>query len=131
MSFRLSRRTMLRGLGGVAIGLPTLECMLNASGAAYAQSGAALPKRYALLFAGQSIGGDGWERDKHMVAGRRFTEAGHFIAPASAGASWEMTTPLTPLKEIARRLQHRVGHGDPVQQDIRGSVRGARRWSVP
>lgn len=100
MSFRLSRRTLLRGLGGVALGLPTLECMLNANGTAYAQSGAPIAPRYALLFAGQSLGGDGWERDKNMVAGRRFTETGHFIAPASAGAGWEMTTPLQPLKEL-------------------------------
>jgi Protein of unknown function (DUF1552) len=100
MSFRLDRRTFLRGLGGVAIGLPTLECMLNAHGTAYAQSGGALPKRYAVIFAGQSLGGDGWERDKNMVAGKRFTESGHFIAPASAGASWEMTTPLTPLAAL-------------------------------
>jgi hypothetical protein len=100
MSFRLSRRTLLRGVGGVAIGLPTLECMLNANGTAYAQSSAALPKRYAVVFAGQSIGGDGWERDKNMVAGKRFTESGHFIAPTSAGASWEMTTPLTPLSAL-------------------------------
>jgi Protein of unknown function (DUF1552) len=100
MSFRLSRRSLLRGLGGVAIGLPTLECMLNANGTAHAQSGEPLAPRYALLFAGQSLGGDGWERDKNMVAGRRFTEAGHFIAPATAGASWEMTTPLTPLMDL-------------------------------
>jgi hypothetical protein len=100
MNVRLSRRALLRGLGGVAISLPTLECMLNAHGTAYAQDGGALPKRYALLFAGQSLGGDGWERDKNMVAGRRFTEGGHFIAPASAGASWEMTTPLTPLADL-------------------------------
>jgi hypothetical protein len=100
MSFRLNRRTFLRGLGGVAIGLPTLECMLNTHGTAYAQSGGALPKRYAVVFAGQSLGGDGWERDENMIAGTRFTESGHFIAPASAGTNWEMTTPLTPLADL-------------------------------
>ncbi|HEX6245864.1 MAG TPA: DUF1552 domain-containing protein [Polyangiales bacterium] len=100
MSFRLSRRSLLRGWGGVAIGLPTLECMLNANGTAYAQTNEPIARRFALLFAGQSLGGDGWERDKNMVAGRRFTEAGHFIAPASAGSAWEMTTPLTPLSAL-------------------------------
>jgi hypothetical protein len=100
MSFRLSRRAMLRGLGGVALGLPTLECMLNGNGTAYAQTGASIPPRFALLFAGQSLGGDGWERDKNMVAGKRYTEAGHFVAPASAGAGWEMTTPLQPLNDL-------------------------------
>ena len=66
----LPRRTLLRGLGGVAVGLPVLECMLNGNGTAYAQAGE-LPKRYAIVFAGQAIGGDAWEEDRHMVAGER------------------------------------------------------------
>ena len=97
MSVRLSRRTMLTGLGGVAIGLPVLDCMLNDNGDAQAQSGDPLPLRYAIVFAGQSLGGDGWERHRNQVAGERFDEDGHFIVPASAGAGWEMTTPLEPL----------------------------------
>jgi Protein of unknown function (DUF1552) len=104
MSFRLDRRTFLRGLGGVAIGLPALECMLNESGTAYAQAGGAPPRRYAIVFAGQSIGGDGWERDKNMVAGRRFTESGHFIVPSATGSGWGMTTPLTPLEALRSEL---------------------------
>ena len=38
--FILPRRTLLRGLGGVAVGLPILECMLNGNGDALAQAGA-------------------------------------------------------------------------------------------
>jgi hypothetical protein len=100
MTLRLSRRTLLRGAFGVSLGLPVLECMLNESGTAYAQTAGPLPRRFVLVFAGQSLGGDGWERDKNQVAGRRFTEAGHFIAPATSGAAWEMTTPLEPLKDM-------------------------------
>ena len=50
---RLSRRTLLKGLGGVAVGLPVLECMLDRNGEALAQS-VPLPKRYAIVFAGQA-----------------------------------------------------------------------------
>jgi hypothetical protein len=95
----LPRRTFLRGLGGVAVGLPVLECMLNGNGTAYAQSGA-LPKRYCVVFAGQSIGGDGWDEDKFVVAGERKTETGHFIADTAAGAGYPVTTPLKPLEKL-------------------------------
>ena len=46
-SLRLSRRTLLRGAGGVAIGLPFLEIMMP-QGRAYAAD--ALPKRYINFF---------------------------------------------------------------------------------
>jgi hypothetical protein len=76
-----------------------LECMLNGNGDALAQN-AALPKRYAIVFAGQSIGGDGWDEDKFMVAGERKTETGHFIADTAAGAGYPVTTPLKPLDKL-------------------------------
>lgn len=97
--FILPRRTLLRGLGGVAVGLPVLECMLNGAGEALAQAGA-LPKRYAIVFAGQSIGGDGWEEDRYMVAGERVQETGHFIADTAPGAQYPCTTPLKPLQAL-------------------------------
>jgi hypothetical protein len=95
----LPRRTLLRGLGGVAVGLPVLECMLDGHGEALAQAGA-IPKRYAIVFAGQSIGGDGWEEDRYMVAGERKQEGGHFIADTAAGAGYPVTTPLKPLEAL-------------------------------
>jgi hypothetical protein len=95
----LPRRTLLRGLGGVAVGLPVLECMLNGNGDAYAQAGA-LPKRYAIVFAGQAIGGDSWEEDRHMVAGARTQSSGHHIADTTAGADYAVTTPLKPLETL-------------------------------
>src|SRR6185369_8089030 len=91
--------TLLRGLGGIAVGLPVLECMLNGNGEAYAQTGQ-LPKRYAIVFAGQTLGGDGWEEDKSQVAGERKTESGHFIADTAAGAGYAVTTPLKPLEKL-------------------------------
>lgn len=99
MSFRLSRRTLLRGAGGVAVGLPVLECMLNSNGTAYA-SAEPLPRRYAIVFAGQALGGDGWDEDRQMVAGVRTQEAGHFIVPPETGAGYTVTTPLRPLADL-------------------------------
>lgn len=95
----LPRRTLLRGLGGVAVGLPVLECMLTGNGDALAASGA-LPKRYAIVFAGQAIGGDAWEEDNSMVAGTRSRAAGHHIADTAAGAGYAVTTPLKPLEAL-------------------------------
>ncbi len=62
-SLKLDRRTLLRGIGGAAIGLPLLECMLDKK--AFAQS--VIPRRYGIVFAGQSIGGDGWAKDAQQI----------------------------------------------------------------
>jgi hypothetical protein len=99
MTFRLPRRTVLRALGGVAVGLPALECMLDSHGEALAQ-GSELPKRYAIVFAGQALGGDEWEEDRYMIAGERFQEEGHFIVPPETGAQYSVTTPLRPLADL-------------------------------
>ena len=99
MTFRLPRRTVLRALGGIGVSLPVLECMLNSHGDALAQS-TGLPLRYAIVFAGQALGGDGWEEDKSQVGGVRSTESGHFIVPAETGAKYSVTTPLEALDEL-------------------------------
>jgi hypothetical protein len=57
MGARLSRRHLLRGLGGVSLGLPLLEIMLDGE-RAFAQAPPTPPKRYLVFFDGQSIGGD-------------------------------------------------------------------------
>jgi hypothetical protein len=90
----LDRRTVLRGLGGAVVALPFLECMRPAKAAD------APPRRFALVFAGQSIGGDGWARDQQQIGGRRFTEAGHFIVPDATGRGFPLTTPLQPLAAL-------------------------------
>ncbi len=62
---RLHRRTFLRGIGGVAVGLPILEIMLNDHGDALAFGGA-VPRRFMVGFHGQAMGGDGDpERDRY------------------------------------------------------------------
>lgn len=99
MTFRLPRRTVLRALGGVAVGLPVLECMLNRNGTAYADSSAP-PLRYAIVFAGQAIGGDGWAEDQSEVNGQRITQTGDFIVPAETGSGYTPTTPLKPLVDL-------------------------------
>lgn len=100
MAFSLNRRTFLRGVGGAAIGLPVLECMLDTNGEALAQGMGTIPKRYAMLFAGMALGGDGWEEDRQMIAGTRTQEAGHFIVPAQTGTGYSLTTPLMPLANL-------------------------------
>jgi len=51
---RMGRRAMLRGLGGVAMGMPALEAMFEGKAAAQP-----LPRRYVVCFTGTSLGGDG------------------------------------------------------------------------
>lgn len=101
---RLNRRTWLRGLGGIALGLPLLECMLDRNGLRLLGSARAqdtgLPRRYGIVFAGQAIGGDEWEKNAQRIAGEYYEEGGHFIAPASFGADYALTTPLTPLDAL-------------------------------
>jgi hypothetical protein len=99
MKPRLNRRALLRGAGGAALGLPLLECMLGGRSTAKAQSELS-PRRYAIVFAGQGIGGDGWERDRSMIGGVREQVPGHFIVPSEVGAGYGLTTPLEPLREL-------------------------------
>ena len=81
-ALRLTRRTLLRGAGGVAVGLPLLEAMLD-SGSARAQAAAA-PKRYLVVFDGQSLGGD----DDTLLS--------DFI-PDRTGAGYDLKAPPAPL----------------------------------
>jgi hypothetical protein len=77
--FRLSRRTLLKGLGA-AVALPTLEAMLNTHGTAYA-SGGALPKRFATFFFGNGVVLDRWR-------------------PSGTGPSWNLSPSLAPLSAV-------------------------------
>ncbi len=100
MAYRLHRRTFLRGVGGVGIGLPMLECMLNDHGTAHAGGSEPIPRRYAVVFAGQALGGDGYAKTANRVAGMNFDEDGHFIAPEQTGAGYDITTPLMPVADL-------------------------------
>jgi hypothetical protein len=97
---RMHRRTLLRGLAGAAVGLPVLDCMLNDHGSAFAQDNSALPKRYAIVFAGQPLGGDDYVHDQQKVNGANLAQAGHYIVPPQSGAGYDITTPLRPLAAL-------------------------------
>jgi hypothetical protein len=92
---KLDRRTLLKGIGGAVVGLPLLECM-----EAYAQTTPGTPRRYAILFAGQALGGDGYAKTSSRVNGTSVNEGGHFIAPAETGRGYTLTSPLQPLSAL-------------------------------
>jgi hypothetical protein len=82
--FRLSRRTVLRGMAGGALtslALPTLNAMLNDHGTAFAQDNSALPKRFGVFFWGNGVRLARWR-------------------PAATGANWELSEELAPLAGV-------------------------------
>lgn len=115
---KLKRRTFLRGAAGVAVALPVLEAMLDdngrlpsalGGGKARAQSDG-LPRRYAVLFAGQALGADQTQRNRMRIANNITTEEGHYIVPGVTDANGifapspdaplvdNVTTPLRALQ---------------------------------
>ncbi len=85
MSQHLSRRNVIRGLGGIAITLPILES-LTSSRTAHA-AGEVPKKRFVSCFAGNSMG------DIAKVDG-----GGGFVQPSTVGEKYEITTALKPLE---------------------------------
>jgi hypothetical protein len=77
---RISRRTMLRGVGGAALALPLLECMLDSRASA-----AGPPKRYVLCFGGFSITND--EADPGQQA----------FVPSKTGSQYDLKSAIAPL----------------------------------
>ncbi|MFL5343839.1 MAG: DUF1552 domain-containing protein [Hyalangium sp.] len=77
--FRLSRRTLLKGLGA-AVALPTLEAMLNTHGTAYA-AGGTIPKRFATFFFGDGVILNQW-------------------VPSATGPGWQPSPALAPLASV-------------------------------
>ena len=58
-----TRRRVLRGVlagSAVTVGLPILDCVLNESGTAYADTGTALPTRFASWFWPLGVGEEDW-----------------------------------------------------------------------
>jgi hypothetical protein len=119
----ISRRTLLRGAGGVALGLPVLECMLNDHGTAQAQDGSALPACYGIVFAGQALGGDDHEKDYQRVNGELMTQGGHFIAPPEAGTDYTITTPLRPIEHL--RADYSLVTGMRIPYDVNSAEASA------
>lgn len=83
MTFRLSRRSVLRGVGA-AIALPQLEAMLDGTGLAFAD-GTAIPKRFVTWFFGNGVIRSKW-------------------TPTQVGTSYQLTEELAPLKDTARNI---------------------------
>ena len=80
--FRLSRRAVLRGIGGgvATLALPPLDAMLDNHGTAYAD-GAPLPKIFGVFMWPDGVKPDLW-------------------VPPDTGANWTMTPQLQPLAAV-------------------------------
>ncbi len=94
---RLSRRTLLQGLGAagsvIRIGLPPLTAMFNSHGTAYA-SGAQIPTRFLLWFNGNGIPEKFW-------------------IPIETGPGYGLTPCLTPLAPFRRDIHVLSGLDSP------------------
>lgn len=93
--FKLSRRTMLRGmLGGatVAVALPPLEAMLDANGEAYAD-GTEMAKQFMTFFFGNGVLLDRWE-------------------PAQVGEGWQLSPTLMPLAAVKDYINICTGYSN-------------------
>ena len=80
---QVNRRSFLRSVAfgvPVTIGLPIFDHMLNSNGTAFAQDGAALPRRFGIFFFGNGRG----------VEPERWN-------PAQVGATWALSPQLEPL----------------------------------
>lgn len=75
----LPRRTFLRGLGGAILGLPVLDIMLNTNGDALALTAGELPRHYAVILNGQSLGAD---NDSQLH---------RYYAPNNTGFNYDLT----------------------------------------
>lgn len=97
----LSRRSVLRGLLGgtaVALGLPPLEAFFNSSGTAYAND-AAIARRFGIFFWGNGNRPELW-------------------TPNGSGFEWELSTQLTPLKNVKDVITVVTGLEVKVPNDV-------------
>lgn len=84
-NFKMSRRSVLKGIAGAALGLPVLDVMLNSHGTAFAsEHDGALPTRYAVFFGGQSLGADN-------------DPVHNLYVPDRIGRDYDLKTALAPL----------------------------------
>lgn len=101
--FSLSRRDLLRG-AGAAIALPTLEAMLDSTGAAFAD-GSPLPRRFGIFFFGNGVIRSRW-------------------LPSAVGPSWTLSEQMAPLQGAKEYLNAVTGYEIKVP-DLRGHHNGA------
>ncbi len=89
-SFKLSRRALLRGMGGVAIALPVLEVMLDGK-TLQADPPATPPRRYLVCFGGQSLGAD----DDTLI---------NDYVPNTVGPNYDLKSALAPLSSVKNEI---------------------------
>ncbi len=98
----LDRRTLLRGMGGVAVGLPALEIMGPGARSAHAAG----PARFVLSFGGISTG----------------RSEGNEFAPTAVGRNYDVRRPLKPLVDAGIRDDVSVVSGLLVPYTTTGTV---------
>lgn len=110
--FRLSRRTMLRGMVGgtaVALALPPLEAMLDAHGEAHAD-GTALPRRIVTWFWGNGV----------ALADIGNPGGALRFFPGTTGPGFELTPQLAPFGNVRDYLSvlsgYQVSAGLPMRR---------------
>jgi hypothetical protein len=81
MATKISRRTLLKGIGGTVLALPFLEVMDGRSSRA---AGTSIPKRYIVCFGGQSLGAD-------------FDPLHNLYVPDTLGPDYDLKVALAPL----------------------------------
>ena len=106
---RMNRRAMLRGLGGVAVGLPALEVMLDGHGA-FAQGA---PRRYVVCFTGTSLGADGDPLHNDYV-------------PSTVGANYDLKSALAPLGPVKSEVSVVSGLAIPTANGMAIPAGGRR-----
>jgi hypothetical protein len=100
----LSRRRVLRGLGGIALALPIFDCMLNGNGDAYADE-TELPTRFGLWFWGNGVRLGNW---LPTSVGANFTLPGDPTLGALVGVQ-EYVSVVSGLSVKTPRHAHHSG----------------------
>lgn len=105
----LSRRTVLRGIGGLGVALPALEIMVPKHAAA-----APIPKRFVFAYGGTSIGSYG----------------GTMAVPQKVGAGYDVPYALSPLGSMAVASDVSVVSGLRIPYETGGAVPPGGRLKV-
>lgn len=106
--FKLSRRQLLRGAGGVALGLPLLEAMIDDRIAGAAPT----PVRYVVVFCGLSVGDESGDQ---------------LFIPASTGAlNAPLKASLSPLEPFKSEISIISGLSIPAGDGAGNTPAGGR-----
>ena len=119
----MNRRNLLRGAGGIAVGLPLLDAMLGPHGDAMA-SGDPLPRRFFVGFGGCALGCDG-------------DSVHNLFVPDATGPGYDLKASTAPLADhgvadrvsivSGLRIPYDTGSGIPAGGG--GGSSTSRRWA--